>query len=381
MQVSPRAPVKISEPFTALPPAPRRLLFLAALCVCSAAISSSSATGQAAPRVRLIATGGTISNSGTGRLTAGDLVQLVPNVSTFAKVEAEQFSNVASAELTIDQWSTLSKRINALFVSESDLAGIVVTAGTDTLEELAYFLHLTVHSDRPVVVVGAMRGPGAPGFEGPANLIQGVQVAASPESRAKGVLVVLNNEINSAREVTKSDAHLVDAFDSHRYGLLGVVDTDRVVYFRSVSKRHTARSEFSSDGTQLPRVDVILTYQEAPGDLIKAAVDQGAKGIVIASAGAGTLTRSQTQAVTAATGKGVVVVISTRTGGGRISAGQPREQPWIDVKDLTQAETTQRQRRVIAAEDLSPVKARVLLMLALGKTADVVEIQRMFTEY
>lgn len=324
---------------------------------------------QSVPRVHFIATGGTISNRAGGRLTAEELIKLIPPLEKYAQPTFEQFSNVASSQLTLDQFLKLSQRINALFEKDKGLAGVVVTSGTDTLEELAYFLHLTVRDPRPVAVVGAMRNPSTIGYEGPANLLEGFRVAASPAAANNGVLVVLNDEINSAREVTKTDALRLHTFNSRIYGVLGVVDSDRVSFFRAPVRRHTARSEFDVRTIEaLPRVDVIMVYQDASGDLITAAANNGAKGIVIAGAGAGATSGTQRDAITAVAEKGVVVVIGTRTGSGRIAppSGEGRGGG---------------QRRTVAADDLAPLKARLLLMLALTKTKDVAEIQRMFTEY
>jgi L-asparaginase len=352
--------------------------FLAFLLV----LWTTAAFTQPAPvaHVHFIATGGTISNrEGGGRLTADDLAKTMPGVERYARLTSEQFSNVASSELTVGQWLQLSRRVNELFASDKELAGIVVTSGTDTLEETAFFLHLTVRDPRPVVLVGAMRNASSIGYEGPANLLEGVRVAATPAAREKGVLVVLNDEINSARDVTKTDARRLQTFQSRTHGLLGVVDGDRVVFFRQLLQRHTWRSEFDvSQIKELPRVDVIMVYQSAPGDLIKAAVDAGAKGIVMATAGAGATSGTQADGLTYAAQKGVFMVTSTRTGAGRISpptargpasGGQPSE--------------AQRLRRqfTVAAEDHIPVKARVLLMLALTNATTRDEIQRIFSEY
>src|SRR5262249_53239122 len=259
-------------------------------------------------------------NRAGGRLSAQELLASVPQIADVAQVEAEEFSNVASGELTLDQWMTLSRRLNEIARGNPAPAGLVVTSGTDTREELAYFLHLTVRTDRPVVIVGAMRRPGVPGYEGQANLLDAIRVAADPQSRGKGALVVLNDEIWSAREVTKTDAQRLNTFQTRGYGVLGIVDTDRVVYYRDVLKRHTAKSEF--DITQvptLPRVDVLMTYQGAPGDLIRAAADQGARGIVIATA-AGATSGTQAEGIRYAREKQVIVVRSTRTGSGRVPA-------------------------------------------------------------
>lgn len=332
------------------------------------------------PKVRLIATGGTISNRTGGRLTAEELLKSIPDLNKYVRAEAEQFANLASSSMTLDQWLQLARRINELFDTDRDLAGIVVTSGTDTLEEIAYFLDLTVRSRKPVAVVGSMRNPSTLGYEGAANLLQGFRVAAEPNSQGKGVLVVLNDEINAARDVTKTDALRLHTFQSRSYGILGVVDSDRVVYARDVVKRHTFATEFDVTGiSRLPRVDVIMVYQGASGDLIKAAVDLGASGIVMASAGAGATSGTQGEGMAYAGRKGVFVVTSTRTGSGRIvarSGAEARIRP--DGDDLPPDGL---RRFFIASEDLAPLKARVLLMLALTKTKNPAEIQRMFTEY
>jgi len=334
----------------------------------------------ALPKVRLVATGGTISNRDGGRLTSAELIAAMPGLDRYVRAEEEQFANVASSTLSLKQWLELARRINTLFSTDADLSGIVVTSGTDTLEETAYFLDLTVHSDKPVVVVGSMRNPSTLGYEGAANLLEGFRVAASPDARGKGVLVVLNDEINSARDVTKTDALRLNTFQSRGYGVLGVVDSDRVVFYRNVVKRNTATSEFDvSRIDELPRVDIVMVYQGATGDVIKALVDQGAKGIVIASAGAGATSGTQFEGIQYAVDKNVFVVTSTRTGSGRIAA-RTRPAPTTPSTDNDGQDRGGSGYR-LAAEDLAPVKARILLMLALTKTKDGADIQRMFTEY
>jgi L-asparaginase len=355
----------------------KALLLAALLGVPSSGFAQAPAAAQTAnvPRVRLVATGGTISNRTGGRLSAEELVKSMPGIERYAKPEFEQFSNLASSELTLNQWVALAKRLNEIFKTEPDIAGLVVTSGTDTLEELAYFLDLTVRSDKPVVVVGSMRNPSTLGYEGAANLLEGFRVAASPDARGKGALVVLNDEINAAREVTKTDALRLNTFQTRGYGILGVVDADRVAFYRASLKRHTGKSEFDiSTVTTLPRVDVIMVYQGADGDLIKAAADAGAKGIIIAGAGAGATSGTQAAGIDYATKKGVFVVTTTRAGSGRIAGrgGRGRGGDGPPPEEI---------RRRIAGEDLAPVKARVLLMMALTRTTDPAEIQRMFAEY
>ncbi|BCS35476.1 L-asparaginase 2 [Luteitalea sp. TBR-22] len=325
---------------------------------------------RALPRVRLVATGGTISNRRGGRLTAEELVASVPALAEHASLQAEQFANTGSSQLTLEQWLAISRRLNALFRDEPDLAGIVVTSGTDTLEELAYFLHLTVRDRRPVVVTGSMRNPSQVGYEGQANLLAAVRVAADPAAAGRGVLVVLNDEINGARDVTKTDALRLHTFASRGFGSLGVVDGDRVVFRRSAEGRHTAASEFDvMTLATLPRVDVFLVYQGAPGDLIRAAVDLGARGLVLATAGAGAISGTQNEGITYARDKGVPIVATTRTGSGRIAV----------TREPVTATVAAPPR--LAGGDLSPVKARILLMLALTRTSDPADLQRIFNEY
>jgi L-asparaginase len=329
--------------------------------------------------VHFLATGGTISNRDGGRLTAEELTKSMPGIDRYARVTYEQFANVASGELTLDQWLGLSKRVNEVFVSDKDIAGVVVTSGTDTLEETAFFLHLTVRDPRPVVIVGSMRNPSTLGYEGAANLLEGVRVAADPAARDRGALVVLNDEINSARNVTKTDALRLQTFRSREHGLVGVVDADRVVFFSQIAQRHNARVEFDVTRlTALPRVDVILVYQGASGDLIKAAVDAGAKGLVMATAGAGATSGTQNEGLTYAAQKGVFIVTTTRTGSGRIAPPRANQNP---PANPVPESTLVRRRFTIAGEDHMPVKARVLLMLALTQTNSRDEIQRIFSEY
>ncbi|MFN7979676.1 MAG: asparaginase [Vicinamibacterales bacterium] len=336
------------------------------------------AWAQPLPRVHMVATGGTISNRDGGRLTAEELARSMPGLERAATLTYEQFANVASSQLTLTQWLQLARRVNELLASDKDLAGVVVTSGTDTLEETAFFLHLTVHDTRPVVVVGSMRNPSTLGYEGAANLLEGVRVAAAPAARDKGVLVVLNDEINSARDVTKTDALRLQTFRSPTHGVLGIVDRDRVVFYRQIVQRHTAKSEFDvSKLTALPRVDVVMVYQGATADVIKAIVDLGAKGIVMATAGAGATSGDQNEGLDYAAEKGVFVVTATRTGSGRIAPGGGGGAP-----GATPTPAQLRRRAFsISSEDHTPVKSRILLMLALSKTQNRDEIQRIFSEY
>lgn len=324
-----------------------------------------------APRIRLIATGGTISVGAAGRLTAPELLASIPLVHRFAQPEPEQFSNTTSTALTLRDWLDLARRLNDLFRDDPGLSGAVVSTGTDTLEETAYFLNLTVRTDRPVVVVGSMRNASTHDYDGPANLLAAFRVAADPEARGRGVLVVMNDEINTARDVTKTDSASLDTFQARSDGALGTVDGDRIHFHHGVTKRHTASSEFDISRIQeLPRVDIVLVYQDASGDLIRALVDRGARGVVVAAAGAGSTSGTQNEGLAYAESKGVVVAISTRTGSGPIS---PPGRLAVQYPGRTAPR--------VSAGDLAPLKARVLLMLALTVTSDTAEIQRMFGEY
>ncbi len=331
--------------------------------------ASQSASDQSdLPRVHLFATGGTISNRQGGRLTVDELLASVPDLGRYVRAEGEQFSNTSSGALTLAQWVDLSRRINDKLRTDPELSGVVVTVGTDTLEELAYFLHLTVLDERPVVVVGAMRNPSTLGYEGAANLEDGFRVAAEPASKGLGTLVVLNDEINSAREATKTDALRLDTFTSRTYGILGVADRDRVVYYRKPVKRHSASSEFDVEAIdELPRVDVILTYQGAPGDLIQAAVDAGARGVIVAGAGAGATSGTQGDGIRYALEKQVFVVSTTRTGSGRVAGGRGNQNGSGAYR--------------LSGDDLQPLKARILMMLALSVTSEPTEVRRIFSEY
>lgn len=340
---------------------------LAGQAVQTAPPASPQATQQPAaplPKVFLFATGGTISNKVGGRLTVDELIASIPGLSSRVRGEGEQFANTSSSALSLEQWLDLAKRINARFKSDPDLAGVVVTSGTDTLEELAYFLHLTVRDERPVVVVGSMRNPSTLGYEGAANLEDAFRTAADPQSRGMGTVVVLNDEINSAREVTKTDAYSLDTFKSRQFGILGVVDPGGVAYYRKPTRRHSAQSEFDVEKiTALPRVDVVLTYQGADADVVKAVVDAGAKGVVMATAGAGALSGTQGEGTRYAIEKGVWVVTTTRTGTGRLGGGRGGA-PFR-----------------ASGDNLAPIKARILLMLALTATSDPAEMARIFREY
>ena len=333
---------------------------------------------QALPQVVVLSTGGTIAGRGesstsfseykAGSLLGTELVDAVPEVAQFARVRVEQVSNVGSSNLSLDVWLALGKRIEEIFSGESDVAGIVITHGTNTLEETAYFLNLTVKDDRPVVLVGAQRPATALGTDGPLNLVNAVRVAGAPQSRGRGVLVVMNDEINAARDVTKTNTYRAETFRSGELGFLGYVDQDRIAYYRMPEKRHTVGSEFSVMTSEtLPTVDILYCYAETNNALlVDALVRAGVAGIVFAGTGAGGLSDAEKAAVTKARdGKNPPVFVrSSRVGNGRVIGRSE-----FDALDM------------IPADNLNPQKARVLLMLALTRTRDVAEIRRIFSEY
>lgn len=352
-------------------------VFNAGIAVALIALSSITTglaqAGQetARPTVAVLATGGTIAGTAAqatqttgykpGVLTASALVASVPALDKVAKVQAEQVANVGSDNMDNQVLLKLAKRINEV-LRQDDVSGVVVTHGTDTLEETAYFLNLVVKSDKPVVVTGAMRPATAIGADGPSNLLQAVTVAASPEARGRGVLVVLNDRIGAARTITKTNANALDTFKSTSGGYLGSLVNQRPIFESTVGKRHTTQTPFDiSKLDSLPKVDIVYGYQNDNGYMYDAAVAHQAKGIVIAGVGAGSESNFVLPAVRKAIEQGVVVVRSSRTGSGHVPADDAYPG--------------------LLGDDLNPQKARILLMLALTVTQDQAAIQDMFDTY
>jgi L-asparaginase len=350
---------------------------LAAALFCALALQAQPPSAK--PRVWVLSTGGTISGRGSsptdltnyrsGSLLGEQLVAGVPEIARIADIKVEQIVNVASPDITVANWLTIAKRIDTIFTGDPSTAGVVITHGTSTLEETAYFLNLTVRHDRPVVLVGSMRPATAISADGPLNLLNGVRTAIAPESRGKGALVVLNDEINAARDVTKTNTYRVETFRAPELGLLGYVDGDQVSFYRASTKRHTAGSEFDISGlTALPRVEILYSYAEVGTVALDALVASGVKGIVFAGTGSGTLSTSEHEAIKkiAALPENArpVMVRSSRVGNGRVLASEA-----YDAIGM------------VPADNLNPQKARVLLMLALTRTRDVKTIARMFREY
>ena len=346
--------------------------------------SSEVRAGQAArrgelPLIWVLSTGGTIAGTGTsstdlqnykaGSLLGEALVSAVPQIKQVADVKVEQIVNVASQDLSLDTWITLSSRINRIFTEDATVAGIVITHGTSTLEETAYFLNLTVKHERPVVLVGAMRPATAISADGPLNLLNAIRTAASRDATGKGVLIVMNDEISAARDVTKTDTHRVEALRAPELGYLGYVDDDKVSFYRSSTKRHTSNSEFDMSGIKaLPKVEIAYSCTQPSTVVIEALAKSGVQGIVFAGTGAGNLSSFERSALkpilSLPTASRPVLVRSSRVGNGRVVSSAVYDGMGM-----------------IPADNLNPQKARILLMLALTKTTDLKEIQRMFAEY
>ena len=344
------------------------------LIVCACALGLAGAA-QAKPAVRILATGGTIAGAQanaqsygykSGSFKVEDLISAVPQMKDLAELSGEQVANIGSQDMNDEVWLKLAKRVNAL-LAQSDVDGVVITHGTDTLEETAFFLDLAVKSEKPVVLVGSMRPATAVSADGPGNLYNAVAVAASPGARGRGVLVALNDEIHAARNVTKTDTTNVDTFKSINRGPTGLVHTGKIAWFEPMDRRHTSKSEFSVEAkTQLPRVDIIYAHANMSPDLIDAAVRDGAKGIVIAGVGDGNMTQPAIEALSRAAKAGVVVVRSTRLAGGLV---------------LRNNEVNDDQMGFVASGEFTAPKARVLLQLGLTKSNDPKQIQRMYNQY
>ncbi|MGE4062219.1 MAG: asparaginase [Rhodospirillaceae bacterium] len=349
--------------------------FIAAVCFLSA---PAFAAEPSLPTVKIFTTGGTIAGSGSsptdmtnykaGGISGEQLVNSVPQLKQLARTPVEQIANVGSYDLTIAIWLDLARKINES-LADPAVSGVVITHGTNTIEETAYFLNLTVKSDKPVVLVGAMRPATAISADGPLNLINAVRVAIAPAARGKGVMVVLNDEISAARDVTKEHTMRVEAFRPTDFGYLGYIDEDKVAFYRAPVHRHTLNSEFDvSKLDKLPAVDILYEYIQPTIGLVDALVKLGSQGIVFAGTGAGDLSTPEREALKPLLQMKPqmrpVLVRSSRVGNGRV----------VNTKDYEPFGT-------IAADTLNPQKARILLMLALTKTRDPKELNRIFAEY
>lgn len=326
-------------------------------------------------RAALIITGGTIDSVGNDRLDlawyieagkrleSGELMDAVPELSQIADVHEVPFRRLPSQAIKPSDWIELAREIQRILEDDDEADGVVITHGTNTLEETAYFLNLVLKTEKPVVVVGAMRPSSGLSADGYLNLLNGVRVAVDPASAGKGVLVVLNDTILGARDVTKTATYRVETFQGRDLGPLGYADADgRVVFYHLPAKLHTSSSTFDwSQISDLPRVDVVVSYVGADAALVDAAVAAGARGIVSAGTGAGRPTPDEDAALARAQEQGVIVCQSSRVGSGRaVRSPGLKKRGWV------------------ASDNLQPWKAKVLLALALTTTSDLDEIQEIF---
>ncbi|MCA8929061.1 MAG: asparaginase [Alphaproteobacteria bacterium] len=329
------------------------------------------------PKVAIIGTGGTISSIGNGpldlleysltgqKMTVDQLVERFPVVRQAADLTLIPYKAVGSPEIGPPHWLELTRMVHAAVAADPELDGVVITHGTATTEETAYFLNLSLKVKQTVVVVGAQRPSSAESTDATLNLYNAIRTAAAPESRGMGVLVLLNDEIQAAREVTKTSTLRLQTFRTADFGVLGHADGDRIAYYRQPLRRRAPETEFEVSGLSgLPRVDISYSYGGVDGTAVRAFLAAGAKGIVAASFAPGMSHPAEVAALEEAVQQGVPVVVSTRAGSGRVAQGR--------VMDS---------RGFIAADNLIPQKARILLMLALTRTSDRDEIIRMFAEY
>jgi L-asparaginase len=327
------------------------------------------------PNVVVLATGGTIAGAAATDVQAGytsgqvgveQLLAAVPQAKKLANLSGEQISNIGSQDMNDEVWIKLATRINEI-LARPDVSGIVITHGTDTIEETAYFLNLVVKSPKPVVLTASMRPSTALSADGPLNFYNAVGVAANRDAANRGVLVVINDWIHGARALTKTSTTAVQTFMSPISGLVGTVAYGEAEFYRGSPMKNTTTSVFSVDkNTVLPRVDVIMATENMDGALINAAAAAGAKGIVIAGVGNGNMTESALKALSAQAKKGIVAVRSSRVTTGLVGRN-------VEVDDDKNG--------FVASLGLNPQKARVLLRLALLKTSDPKTIQGYFDEY
>lgn len=334
---------------------------------------SGDVSGQVPlPTVVVLSTGGTIASTRseeeggyTSSLPGEQLLASVPGLERVARVEVRNVANVGSTNMTPALWLEVSRRANEALL-RPEVAGVLVTHGTDTMEETAYFLDLTVTGEKPVILVGAMRAASEPDADGPRNLLDAARVAVSDEARGKGALVVLNGEIHAAREVTKTHSLAVETFGTPEFGALGVVDADAVRFYRAPLRRQTLPV---GPDMVLPTVDIVPNYVGSDGRLIRGLLAEGpVDGLVVDASGAGNIAGPLFEAVREARERGVAVVITSRTHSGRV----------LPLYAGSGGGTTLQDLGCIFADNLSAQKARVLLMVALTRTRDPEELRALF---
>lgn len=325
------------------------------------------------PQIAMLTTGGTIAGQwddaqgGVVPMLSGQqLVEMTPGLRDIATLHIEPIANVDSSNIQPEVWLKLVERANH-WLARPEIDGVVVTHGTDTLEETAYLLDLTADSVKPVIVVGSQRPPGYRDSDAQRNLVDAVRVATSPEAMGKGTLVVMNGQINAAREVTKTSTTEREAFQSLEFGMLGVADLETVRFYRAPLRRRTLPWP---SGARLGRVEIVMHYAGADGLLIRSLLTNcpDLEGLVIAGTGLGQVGESMFEAIAEARQRGVPVAISTRVYTGRV----------IPMYGAKGGVGSLRAIGCVLADNLSPVKARILLMVALNHTRDTAELQRCF---
>ncbi len=328
------------------------------------------------PRLRLLATGGTIAGAAPSTtqvvgydpaVTAvGALLAAVPALAQVAHITGEQVAQVASHDLDTPTLLALARRVNAV-LADGACDGVLITHGTNTLDETAYFLNLVVKSSRPVVLVGAMRPGTALSADGPMNLYRAAVVAGCPQAHGRGVMLVMNDQILAARDLHKRDTMTVDAFHAPLFGVLGLVVDDTAHFYKTAARRHTTTSAFDIDGLDsLPRVDIVMGHTDDARTTIDACVAAGAEGIVLAGSGAGAVSAAMAAGVRDAVARGLVVVRTPRGAHGIVT----RNMAFNDDAHGT-----------VAGDTLSAPKARMLLRLALTRTRDARAVQRLFDSH
>lgn len=345
------------------------------LCLLWAVLLTTALFAQAKPRVIILATGGTIAGSGAasdragytaGKIPIENLIGGIPTVNKVATISGEQISSIGSQDMTVDIWKKLAVRCNEIF-AKNEADGIVITHGTDTQEETGYFLDLVVKSDKPVVLTGSMRPATAISADGPKNLYDAIVVAANPRSKGKGVVISFNEGIFDARDVMKLSTTKVNAFASPNTGPIGQVYDGKVEYYLASMREVNEQSPFSvSADTRLPRVDIVYMYADASADQIDLLVSKKVDGIVIAGVGNGNFNKAYMDAVKKAVAAGIVVCRASRTPSGRV---------------VLEDEINDAELGTIVSDDLTPQKARILLMLGLTKTRDKKQLQKYFFTY
>ena len=342
----------------------------------SVALSFFVPAAHAKPKIMILATGGTIAGAQASTTEAGyksgtfsvdDLIKAVPQLKDLADISGEQLANIGSQTMNHGVWMKLARRTNEVLKGDTD--GVVITHGTDTMEETAYFLGLVVKSDKPVVLVGSMRPATAISADGPANLYNAVALAGNPEARARGPLIVLNDEIHYAHEAQKTNSTSLDTFKSPNRGRAGVMNTGKAYFFSPNTTRHTLESEFTVEGLEakdLPRVEIVYSYANFGRETIDFLAGKRVKGIILAGVGDGNSTDDAIAALADVAKKGIAVVRCTRTGSGLVVRN-------VEVDDDKLG--------FIAGMELNPQKARVLLMLGLTKTKDPKALQELFLKY